>query len=237
MIWSMVVGSEALERSGGASAFADDAGVSATRRSSGAGGIASRSSGSTMSGGGSLAVDSVGSTTGGGAGAGIGGCSAAARRSGGSNNCRISSSPSRRAELADGGATASGGSAEAPGAAGRGGLGASAGTLARGGSGSGFGVGGGAAGGLSGVGCPGGGVGSSGFIERAPIWRRRMSRRDTLVRWCDPPRGKRSDRRAAPRRPGRDSGRGRRPSGHPQSDRDGRQRGASDDDVPGRAAA
>src|SRR5229473_2380083 len=92
MIWSMLLTAAAAlgwRSVTGASAFGSARGPSATSRNSGAvgaGGIASRSSGSIISGG---------------AGGGFG----AARRSGGSSSWPISSSPSRRA----GGGVAAGG--------------------------------------------------------------------------------------------------------------------------------
>src|SRR6266849_5022255 len=110
MIWSMLLtGAAALgwRSVTGASAFGSARGPSATSRNSGAvgaGGIASRSSGSIISGG---------------AGGGFG----AARRSGGSSSWPISSSPSRRA---GGGSGVGGGGAAAGGGSGVGGGGAAA---------------------------------------------------------------------------------------------------------------
>src|SRR5713101_8259972 len=114
MIWSMLLtGAAALgwRSVTGASAFGSARGPSATSRNSGAvgaGGIASRSSGSIISGG---------------AGAGAGGGFGAARRSGGSSSWPISSSASRRA---GGGSGVGGGGAAAGGGSGVGGGGAAA---------------------------------------------------------------------------------------------------------------
>src|SRR5216683_1368272 len=114
MIWSMLLaGAAALgwRSVTGASAFGSARGPSATSRNSGAvgaGGIASRSSGSTISGG---------------SGAGAGGGVGAARRSGGSSSWPISSSASRRA---GGGSGVGGGGAAAGGGSGVGGGGAAA---------------------------------------------------------------------------------------------------------------